>query len=86
MMPDKRDAELDDAVLAKMQPMRLAKRARIVAGLSQAEFARTYGIPLGTLRDWEQGRSDPDAAGMAYLTAILNDAPAVARAYGASAA
>jgi DNA-binding transcriptional regulator YiaG len=38
------------------------------------------------LRDWEQGRSDPDAAGMAYLTAILNDAPAVARAYGASAA
>lgn len=80
------ETELDDAALAGMRPMSVAKRARIIAGLSQAEFARTYGIPLGTLRDWEQGRSEPDAAGQAYLTAIMHDAPAVARAYGAAAA
>ena len=85
-MANLHDTELSDAKLADMRPVRLAKRARIVAGLSQAEFARTYGIPVGTLRDWEQGRSDPDAAGIAYLTAILNDPAAVARAYGASAA
>ena len=78
--------ELNDAALAEMRPIALAKRARIVAGLSQADFARTYGIPVGTLRDWEQGRANPDAAGVAYLTAILHDAPAVARAYGSAVA
>jgi len=80
------DGELSATALSNMRPMPLAKRARIVAGLSQTEFARTYGIPVGTLRDWEQDRAVPDAAGMAYLTAILHDAPAVARAYGSAAA
>ena len=80
------ETEISDTGLANMRPVPIAKRARVVAGLSQAEFSRTYGIPLGTLRDWEQGRSDPDAAGTAYLTAIMNDAVAVARAYGAAAA
>ena len=79
------ETEISDTGLAKMQPVQIAKRARLAAGLSQAEFSRTYGIPLGTLRDWEQGRSKPDAAGMAYLTAIVNDPEAVARAYGAAA-
>ena len=85
-MSDFPEPELSDQSLAAMRPIPLAKRARLVAGLSQAVFARTYGIPLGTLRDWEQGRSDPDAAGKAYLIAIINDAPSVARAYGAAAA
>jgi len=69
-----------------MKPMPVAKRARLIAGLSQAEFARVYGLPIGTIRDWEQGRRVPDAAGLAHLTAIINDAGAVARAYGATAA
>ena len=30
--------------------------------LSQAEFADAFHIPIGTLRDWEQGRKEPDAA------------------------
>jgi putative transcriptional regulator len=77
--------DLKDVLLAKMRPVPIAKRARIVAGLSQSEFARTYGLPLGTLKDWEQGRSAPDAAGIAYLTAIIHDAPAVARAYNMAA-
>jgi len=28
--------------------------------LTQEEFAERYHIPLGTLRDWEQGRAEPD--------------------------
>ena len=36
--------------------------------LSQEEFAAKFHIPLGTLRDWEQGRKEPDAAARAYLT------------------
>ena len=40
-------------------------------------------IPLGTLRDWEQGRKDPDAAARAYLTVIGRNPTAVAEALGA---
>ena len=28
--------------------------------LAQPEFARRYGLSVGTFRDWEQGRSGPD--------------------------
>ena len=29
--------------------------------MSQQEFARVYSIPLATLKNWEQGRRQPDA-------------------------
>ena len=38
--------------------------------LSQQEFAHKYRIPLPTLRNWEQGRRQPDAPAAAYLHAI----------------
>ena len=44
----------------------LAKRARLRARLSQQAFAETYGIPLGTLRDWERRCFEPDAAAADY--------------------
>ncbi len=77
--------EMGDAMLNDMRRPPLAKRARTISGLSQAEFSRVYGIPIGTIRDWEQGRATPDTAAIAYLTAIANDAEAVAKAYGAAA-
>ena len=39
-------------------------------GLSQNAFARAYGIPLATLKGWEQGRRQPDATASAYLSVI----------------
>jgi putative transcriptional regulator len=39
-------------------------------GLSQNAFARTYRIPLATLKGWEQGRRQPDATASAYLSVI----------------
>lgn len=38
--------------------------------MSQSEFARKYRIPLPTLKNWEQGRRQPDAPAAAYLQAI----------------
>ena len=38
--------------------------------MSQQEFARVYRIPLATLKNWEQGRRQPDAPAAAYLQAI----------------
>ena len=41
--------------------------------LTQEEFAARYHIPLGTLRDWEQGRAEPDQTAQTYLTLIARD-------------
>jgi putative transcriptional regulator len=38
--------------------------------MSQNEFAVAYRIPLATLKNWEQGRRQPDAPASAYLQAI----------------
>jgi len=38
--------------------------------MSQGSFSAAYRIPLATLRNWEQGRRQPDAPAVAYLLAI----------------
>jgi putative transcriptional regulator len=38
--------------------------------MSQHEFAVAYRIPLATLKNWEQGRRQPDAPAAAYLQVI----------------
>jgi putative transcriptional regulator len=57
-----------------------ARTVRRALGLTQEEFAARFLIPIGTLRDWEQGRVEPDQAAQAYLRAIAGDAVAVRRA------
>src|SRR5271165_4718716 len=61
-----------------------AKIIRRALGLTQEEFAARYQIPLGTLRDWEQGAAQPDQAARAYLRAIAGDPVAVQRALQAT--
>ena len=48
--------------------------------LSQQEFAERYCIPIGTLRDWEQGRKEPDTAAKAYLHVIASEPEMVRKA------
>jgi putative transcriptional regulator len=48
--------------------------------LSQEDFAAAFHIPLGTLRDWEQGRKQPDAAARAYLRVIAREPETVRKA------
>jgi putative transcriptional regulator len=55
-----------------------ALRARL--NLTQEEFARRYHLTLARVRDWEQGRSDPDGAVRAYLKVITKNPKAVERA------
>jgi putative transcriptional regulator len=47
-----------------------AKVIREHLDLSQREFSETYGIPLATLQNWEQGRNRPDKTASAYLWSI----------------
>jgi putative transcriptional regulator len=56
------------------------KTLRRALALTQAEFAARYHIPVGTLRDWEQGRCEPDQPARAYLTVIARDPEGVRRA------
>ena len=56
------------------------KVMRRALGLTQEEFATRFRIPLGTLRDWEQGKTEPDQAARAYLTVIARNARAVVEA------
>jgi putative transcriptional regulator len=71
---------LSAADLKRMKRTPQAKIIRRALGLTQEEFAGRYDIPLGTLRDWEQGRSEPDQPARAYLTAIARDPEGVQRA------
>jgi putative transcriptional regulator len=48
--------------------------------LTQEEFAARFHIPLGTLRDWEQGKTQPDQAARAYLKVIARNPKAVVEA------
>lgn len=49
-------------------------------GLTQAGFARRFGFGLATIRDWEQGRYQPDQAARSYLLVIEREPEAVERA------
>ncbi len=71
---------LTNADMTRMRRVPRAKTLRRALGLTQEEFATRYQIPLGTLRDWEQGRAEPDQPARAYLKAIAGDPAAVQRA------
>ena len=43
------------------------------------DLAARFRVPVGTLRDWEQGRREPDSAAFAYLRVIEREPEAVAR-------
>ncbi|MBM3576418.1 MAG: helix-turn-helix domain-containing protein [Alphaproteobacteria bacterium] len=52
--------------------------ARLVSGLSQAEFAALLGVSVRTLQDWEQGRRKPSGAAIT-LYKIAERRPEVLR-------
>ena len=64
---------LTEADLKRMKRTPQVKIIRRALELTQEEFASRFHIPLGTLRDWEQGRSEPDQPTKAYLKLIARD-------------
>jgi putative transcriptional regulator len=76
-----RDAQpLTEADLKRMKRTPQAKIIRRALDLTQEEFAVGFHIPLGTLRDWEQGSAEPDQPTRAYLMVIARDPEHVDRA------
>lgn len=46
-------------------------------GLSQSKFAEKYGIPIGTLQNWEHGRRTPPEYVLTLLQRSLERDPAM---------
>jgi putative transcriptional regulator len=69
--PDARPTTREETANARRVPR--VKTLRRSLGLTQEEFAARYRIPLGTLRDWEQGRTEPDQPARAYLKVIASN-------------
>lgn len=61
---------LTDEDLRKLKRSSRVRVLRMALGLTQEEFADAYVIPIGTLRDWEQGRREPDQASKTLLKLI----------------
>ncbi len=76
--PDAQPLTDETAKLRRRLPA--ARVIRRALHLTQEEFAARYRIPVGTLRDWEQGRVEPDQPARAYLRAIAGDPEGVKRA------
>ena len=73
-----RHAAADDS-LALRDAARFARRVRKRLGLSQAELSERIGVPLETIRNWEQGKRSPTGAAKALLK-VLDKAPEMALA------
>jgi putative transcriptional regulator len=67
----------NEAQMRRTPQVRVIRRA---LKLSQEDFSARFNIPIGTLRDWEQGRKEPDAAARAYLEVIGRNPSAVMEA------
>ena len=76
--PDARPMTEEELRTARRIPR--VKTMRRALGITQEEFAARYHVPLGTLRDWEQGRTEPDQPTRAYLAVIAHDPEGVRRA------
>jgi len=78
-----RDPDAQPLTPEDMKHMKRTPQVRVIRRalrLSQEEFSARFRIPIGTLRDWEQGRKDPDAAARAYLMVIGRNPSAVTEA------
>ena len=61
------DGESPDTPSFGLEPNILAQAVRRKLSMTQEEFAAALHIPIGTLRNWEQGRVTPEPAARSLL-------------------
>ncbi len=79
-LSDPDNPPLTEERMKRLTPVPRVRTLRRALGLTQEEFAARFHIPLGTLRDWEQGRTEPDQPARAYLKVIARDPEGVRQA------
>lgn len=78
------DGEDPDAPFEQFELVIPVHAVRRKLGMSQAQFARAFGIPIGTIRNWEQNRVKPDPAARALLTILYRQPEAALKAIRAA--
>ena len=68
--------------LSQARPVSKVKVLRRALRMTQEEFADRFHLSLATVRDWEQGRSQPDQAASTYLEVIGRAPEAIMQALG----
>lgn len=84
---DKIAAGLNDAIAfaggdeSRARPVKPVdiKSLRQRIGKTQDQFSNEFKLPVGTLRDWEQHRREPDTGSKVYLSMIEADPEGVKR-------
>ncbi|KJC60621.1 DNA-binding protein [Bradyrhizobium sp. LTSPM299] len=80
------DGSADQKTFKIHVPSRVnVKKIRTRLGLSQESFAQTYGFALSAVRDWEQGRRQPERSARILLKVVEKEPDAVTRALAKSA-
>jgi putative transcriptional regulator len=69
-LADPDNPPLTTAELSRMRLVPNPKRIRERLNMTQEQFAAGFQVPLGTLRDWEQGTRIPDSAARTLLRII----------------
>jgi putative transcriptional regulator len=76
--------EADPATYRVHVPDEIDVRAiRKKLGMSQRQFAASFGFALDAVQNWEQGRRRPEGAARAFLKVIEREPDAVRRALAA---
>ena len=83
-LPSADAPKLTKRELGEMRPARVRGAVDVGAirrklRLSQSLFASQFGITLAVLKDWEQGRRQPDATARAFLKVIEHEPNIVRR-------
>ncbi|MES2750550.1 MAG: helix-turn-helix domain-containing protein [Pseudomonadota bacterium] len=68
-----RGASFRKAITEKIPTEPAVRDLRLRAKLTQVEFAARLGVPLETIRNWEQGKRSPRGPARALLTVIARE-------------
>ncbi len=74
ILPDGSERAIAAAVSPEETQAAYARRVRAATRLTQADFAASIGVPIETVRNWEQGKRMPRGPARALLK-LIEQAP-----------
>jgi len=74
------DGEDPDAPLPPFRPAPDVRAIRMQLGMTQEVFAKAIGVPVATVRNWEQSRTSMDPAVRSLLRVVEREPDAALRA------
>jgi len=79
-LSDPDNPPISNEELARFRRVPNPREIRKRLNLTQEEFAERFHLRLGTIRDWEQGKKQPDSAARVLLWVIEKNPEAVDQA------